>query len=218
MKRLRGNAADEVDWSAGHAHLARGAAAWAEALSPTPERARLILDERARCLALAPAQPRQSQSSAAVVFTRARGRFAIETQFVREVFHPGETMPVPGAPAFVHGVANFRGELLVLVDLCRVLGLGEPDAGPARDALVLGEDEVAFGIIADEVLAVTSIAADALPDLRSAHGAMPAQVVRGITVDGLVMLDGAALLADRRLVIGESEAAPALPAARGIGP
>ena len=46
MKRLRGNGADEVDWSAGHAHLARGAAAWADALSPTPERARLILDSR----------------------------------------------------------------------------------------------------------------------------------------------------------------------------
>jgi chemotaxis signal transduction protein len=218
MKRLAARPAVGIDWSAGHADLTRGAAAWSEALSPSPERTRRILDERARLLAHVPAQASATRSSDVVVFARGRGRFAIEARFVHEVFRPGEIVPLPGAPAFVHGVANFRGEFLVLIDLCRVLGLGEPGAAPVHDALALGEDDVAFGVVADEVLAVTSLAADTLHDPRTTLNAAASSAIRGITADGLVMLDGGVLLADRRLFTRESAATAPLPAGRGINP
>jgi chemotaxis signal transduction protein len=182
-----------IDWAAGRAHLARGAAAWSEALSPSPERQRQILDARARRLAMVPPAPARAGGGALVQFSRCGRRFAIEARFAHAVFRPGECIPVPGAPAPVLGVVAFRGGLLALVELCRLLDDAVPDAGPVREALALGESEREFAVAVDAVSAVAALA--------GALHAAPRQggLVRAISAEGTALLDGAALIAETRL-------------------
>lgn len=183
----------QIDWAAGRAHLARGAAAWSEALSPSSEGLRQILDARARRLAMAPPAPTQAGGSAVVHFSRRGRRFAIEARFAHAVFRPAECTPVPGAPASVLGVIAFRGGFLALVDLCRLVDDVATDAGPVREALVLGESEREFAVAVDAVSAVAALAGALHPAPRQGRH------VRAITAEGAAMLDGAALIADTRL-------------------
>lgn len=69
--------------------------------------------------------------SAVHVRVQVRGEvYAVPVEQVLEVAELGEVTPVPGAPANVIGVRNLRGEILPVVDLASVCGLGAGE--PAR--------------------------------------------------------------------------------------
>ena len=143
-------------------------------VSPTPERARLILDERARRLALAPAQPRQSQSNAAVCSRGCAGASPLRRALCGRCFIPARPCRCrarrPSSMVSPISAASFW---------CSSISAACWDwARRTRDrrancAMVLGEDEVEFGIIADEVQAITGFAAEALHDPQPAHDGTP---------------------------------------------
>ena len=79
-------------------------------------------------------------------------QFAIDVRNLREVMIVEKLTAVPGAPAFVRGVANLRGEVLAILDVASVLGLPSCGAGPAGKALVLEPASSQVAIVVDEIL------------------------------------------------------------------
>jgi purine-binding chemotaxis protein CheW len=138
-------------------------------------------------------------------FHLAGERFALETRYITQVVRPRECTPIPGVPAFLVGVVNLRGEILAVLDLCPVLGLGRTGAGDPSWIIVLGQQRDEFGVRVDAVLEVTTLRVDEVhePPGTVAAGARP--YLRGVTTDALIVLDGAALLRDDRLVINQGE-------------
>src|SRR5258708_884019 len=108
-----GRPIDSTDWREVRQRLAKAASATEEAARLSPERARAILEERARLLGrVPPAADARGEVLQVVTFTLGDERYAIETSHVREVVRPGEGYaPLPGAPAFVFGALNLRGEV-----------------------------------------------------------------------------------------------------------
>ena len=188
------------------------------ASSLSPERAKAIMDERARLLARVPAhKPRATEMLEIATFTLADERYAVEARHVREVLRSGELTPVPGAPEFLAGLVNLRGEILAVVDLRRFLGIAEAELTDRCRIIVLGHQRAEFGMLADEVYEVTTVPIDdvfAPPGSVAGIGREPTQgreplrsrVGRGVTKDALIILDGSELLAERRLFIDQSEA------------
>jgi len=176
----------------------------AEELSP--ERARAILEERARVLARVPERPVVAERVLSVAtFKLGAGRYAIEARTVREVGRLQQFSPVPGLPDFVVGVTNLRGEVLAVIDLGGLLGIAGVRRGEGSRLIVLGEEDAELAIVADETDEVVSVAADAVHP-PPAHLAKDERAfVRGVTADGLVVLDGPALLSDPRLFFDHSE-------------
>lgn len=78
--------------------------------------------------------------------------FAVDVRCLREVMVVGKPTAVPGAPSFVRGVANLRGEVITIVDLGPVLGLPVCAAGPTGKALVLEPAPSQVAIVVDDVL------------------------------------------------------------------
>ncbi|MES0874029.1 chemotaxis protein CheW [Sinimarinibacterium thermocellulolyticum] len=70
---------------------------------------------------------------------------------VREVIPPPATTRVPNAKPWMRGVANVRGELLAVVDLPGLLGLGETPQQRLQRVLVLNSRRVPVGLLVDEV-------------------------------------------------------------------
>jgi purine-binding chemotaxis protein CheW len=90
--------------------------------------------------------------------------FALEAGLVREVIDvPAETR-VPGAPAFVDAVINFRGRVIPLADLRLAFGLDKREATLDSRVVVIEHDIDAeptlIGLRADKVHEVTSIRLD----------------------------------------------------------
>ena len=79
-------------------------------------------------------------------------QFAIDVRHVREVMIVETLTAVPGAPAFVRGVASLRGEVLAILDVAPVLGLPSCRGGPAGKALVLEPAAGHVAVVVDDVL------------------------------------------------------------------
>ena len=104
--------------------LARAAEAPPEVVRLSPEKAKAVLDERARALArVPPAAAEASQILEIATFALANENYGVETRYVREVVRLSDYTPLPGAPAFLVGVLNLRGEILALIDLRTFFGV-----------------------------------------------------------------------------------------------
>ena len=79
-------------------------------------------------------------------------QFAIDVRRLREVMVVGKPTAVPGAPSFVRGVANLRGEVLALLDIAPALGLPACRVGPSSKALVLEPASSQVAIVVDDVV------------------------------------------------------------------
>lgn len=197
----------KFDWDAAKARLAWVAKTLEEVHQLSPERAKQVLDERARKLAqVPPEEPESDEVLEAVTFSLAGERFAVETRYVLEVLRSFDCTVIPGAPEFLSGVTNRRGEVLAVMDLCGFFNLKGNATGDQRPwVIVLGVDRAEFGILAHAVNEVTLLRVDQIHPPPGSVAGIARDYLRGVTSDALIVLDGGVLLADERLVIDQSE-------------
>jgi purine-binding chemotaxis protein CheW len=211
MKSKPGGKKEALDWARVRKRLARALAATQESWRPTPKRKQEILEERARRLAGAPAPPIAPAPGApvleVVVFALGNEEYALETRHVREVVRLADCTPLPGAPPFLLGAFNLRGDILAVFDLRSFFGIaGQRPAEGAR-VLVLGGERAEFGLLADAAREVRGVQADEILEPPGAVAGAGREYVRGVTKEALIVLDGAVLLGDRRLFIDWDETA-----------
>jgi purine-binding chemotaxis protein CheW len=194
-----------IDWRQVHERLARLAVAdGTQQLSA--EQARVVLEERARALARVAAAPASAAEMLEVAtFTLGNERYGIETRHVREVARLAEYTPVPGAPDFVLGILNLRGEIVALIDLRRLFGIGQSGTTDTSRVVVLGGSRREFGVLVDAVSEVLHLRADEVFDPPPTAGSPARNCLRGVTREALIILDGGALLQDGRLIIDASD-------------
>lgn len=192
-----------LDWSAIRARMERAEAAVQEALNPSPERARAIMDARARALSQVPAPARPPGARVDVVeFGLGKERYAIEARFVREIVRLTDYTPVPGTPEFIVGVTNLRGVVLAVVDLRRFFNVPPKGMTDLSRVIVLGTAQIEFGILADEAYGQIELAAGDILAPPGEVSGIGRAYLRGVTREALIVLDGAALLGDQRLIVG----------------
>ena len=160
-------------------------------LSPAENAA--ILAERARRLAA----PRVAGNGGAllelIAFELAGERYAIETRFVIDLLRSAEIALLPGVEPPLLGLVAWRGELLPLLDLHRILGLTTDGAAPSRHFVVLGDDRPAFAVEVDAPLELHDLPrSDVGP--TAGNGRDGRRLLEGVTRDALLVLDGADLI------------------------
>ena len=160
-----------------------------------------ILRIRARALA-APLESPPSEAILEVLeFRLAQERYAVETQYLREVYPLKHLTPLPAAPPFVRGIVNVRGQILPLLDLKRFFDLPDQGVTDLHRILVVEGNDMKLGLLGDATVGVRSIPADSLqPGLPTLTG-IRSDYLKGVTADCLVVLDLARILADPRIVV-----------------
>ena len=191
----------DIDWGEVRTRVAKAFAR--SSGESTPEHAREVLIERARRLALGSERPGVAVDALELLpFRLGREHYAIETRYAREVVRLTGFTAVPGTEDFLLGVANLRGEIVPVFDLMLFFGFASQGLLDRSRVIVIGAETVEFGIIADSVEAVTHVPAEALVGDAAFEGKRGGECVRGVTREAMIVLDGAALLEDRRLFIG----------------
>ncbi len=139
----------------------------------------LQIDQRCRLLAAdLPSQPAQQDSWSGIGFRLGEQWYVAPMGEVSEVLHEPRFTQIPGVKPWVKGVANLRGRLLPIMDLCGFFGHEVSAARKQRRVLVVEHNEVFAGLLVDEVFGLQHFARDRLAPLPAgeAQGPMAAFV------------------------------------------
>ena len=161
------------------------------------------LEARAVALARAPEEGGDQDAEAIVELTIAGRACAVEASCVIAVLRAPTVTPIPGAPATLLGIARVRGTILAVFDAGLPLFDRPSRQGPEARVLALGGGHPPLGIFVDSVdrVSMTPASVVAAPS-GNADG-----LVRGVGIDGRMLLSGAALLADRRFFVDAARSA-----------
>jgi chemotaxis signal transduction protein len=137
-------------------------------------------------------------------FVRSGERYLIESRYVTEVANR-ELTRLPGAASSLLGLANLRGEIIPVFDLACVLGR-TASSTPDRSAalIVLGGAQAEVALSAESLEGTSRLADHEIMAVRPSGSPL----IRGITRDARVVLDGRALLEGAALTLahtGETE-------------
>jgi len=130
-------------------------------------------------------------------------RYSIESKFVQEICPLKEISLLPCVPPFVAGIMNVRGRIVPVVDIRRFFDFPSKGLTDLNRVIVLASGDTEFGILADAIHGMRSISAERLqPSLPTLTG-IREEYLKGVTGDGVVVLDGAKLLSGGRIFVNE---------------
>ncbi|MES2870822.1 MAG: chemotaxis protein CheW [Pseudomonadota bacterium] len=123
----------------------------------------LEIDQRCRSLAagLVPAQA-QVDTWSGIGFRIGEHHLVAPMGEIAEILHEPRFTLLPGVKSWVKGVANLRGQLLPIMDLCGFFGVELSPLRKQRRVLVLEYKDVFVGLQVDEVLGMQHFAQGAL--------------------------------------------------------
>lgn len=112
------------------------------------------LERRGRAVsATADQQASTGREWVGVALRMAGDLYLVAREETREVLGvPASTTRVPGAKAWIRGLANVRGQLLPIVDLRQFLGSGVTPITRNTRVVVVNHREIPAGLLVDEVL------------------------------------------------------------------
>lgn len=193
-----------TDWIAVNHRLREAERIVQEGVAPDRTQTREILRARAKVLA----QERVPTESSAlhievVEFLLAYERYGIESVFVREIYQMKDLAPLPGTPAFVHGIINVRGRILTVIDIKKFFNMPEKGLTDLNKVIIVAGHGLEFGILADEVFGVRPILRDTIQTMLPTVTDSRDHYLTGITPERMAILDMATLLTDGRLIVSQ---------------
>jgi purine-binding chemotaxis protein CheW len=170
----------------------------------TPDEKKNILRARASLLARQPEQVAEVGASLEVVeFLLAHEHYGLESSYIREVYPLKEITPLPCTPPFVLGIINLRGQILSVIDLKKFFNLPDQNL-TLHKVIVVHTAEMELGILVDAVLGVRAIPIDQIQSSLFSSSGIAETYLRGLTVEGLIILDIVKILTDPRLIVDET--------------
>jgi purine-binding chemotaxis protein CheW len=138
------------------------------------EAAEATADAIAEAMADAEGEPEELEDfEEFVAFSLGDTRCVIPIRNVVEIGRIPDAVPVPNAPAWLHGLGNLRGQVLSLIDLRAFLGIGRVRPATGRMLVLRDEEEqVMAGLLVDHVHQIVSLSASrfhAMPETMPQH-------------------------------------------------
>lgn len=139
-----------------------------------------------------------------VPFTLGQEQFALETKYVKEIHPLKDYTFVPCAPNFLYGLTHVRRNILPIIDLKVFFSLPN-DSSIKKKLLIIGNQEVEFAILTDDFSGIRNVSKDELQITLPTLTGIRQDFLKGLLVDGTVILDGEKLLTSPHLVIDEKQ-------------
>ncbi len=111
-----------------------------------------------------PAQQEVAQTWSGIGFRIGEQHFVAPMGEVAEVLHEPRYTLLPGVKNWVRGIANVRGRLLPVMDLCGFLGAELSSAKKLRRLLVVEHRDVFAGLTVDAVFGMQHFAVDSFSE------------------------------------------------------
>lgn len=134
-----------------------------------------------------------------VTFQLAEETYGINVMQVQEVLRYSEIAPVPGAPEYVIGIINLRGNVVTVIDTRARFGLEPAAVSDSTRIVIIESDQQVIGILVDsvaEVVYLRSSDIDSAPNVGTEESARFIQGVSNRDNELLILVDLNKLLTD----------------------
>ncbi len=168
------------------------------------DRKRTILKQRAEKLAQQKRESLDGTSIEVIKFELAKEMYVLELQYVREIYPLKDFTRLPCVPPFVFGLINVRRRILSIIDLRIFFDLSMPQDSSDEKVIIIENKEMSFAIRTDKIVEVQSISIDTIQPPPPTLIGIRQEFLKGLTSDGMVLLDGAKLLSAQQLIVEES--------------
>jgi purine-binding chemotaxis protein CheW len=125
-----------------------------------------------------------------VTFRLDAEKYGIDVMRVREVLRNTEIAPVPGAPGFVLGIINLRGNVVTVIDTRKRFGLNPKAIDEASRIVILETGDEVVGMMVDSVAEVVDLRASSIETAPNVGNDESAKFIQGVSNcdDGLLIL------------------------------
>lgn len=134
-----------------------------------------------------------------VTFRLDHETYGINVMQVQEVLRYTEIAPVPGAPAYVMGIINLRGNVVTVIDTRSRFGLPGAEVTDNSRIVIIEAEKQVIGILVDsvaEVVYLRSSEIDSAPNVGTEDSAKFIQGVSNRDNELLILVDLNKLLSD----------------------
>ena len=160
-----------------------------------------------RALALAELQTEENNKQIdyvfVVMFILSGETYCIEADYVREALPLKDLTVVPCTPSFILGVINIRGQIYSVLNLKKVFNLAERGISEFNKVIIIQSEEISFGIVADTILGTKNILQSAINIAPYSRKTGKNEYISGVTSEGYIILNGAALMKSPELVVNQ---------------
>ncbi|MBL0710787.1 MAG: chemotaxis protein CheW [Colwellia sp.] len=125
--------------------------------------------------------------------------YGINVMQVQEILRYNEVAPVPGAPLYVLGIINLRGNVVTVIDTRSRFGLEPCEITDDTRIIVIESEQQIIGILVDSASEVVYLKPSEIENAPNVGNEESAQFIRGVTNrDGelLILVDLDKLLSD----------------------
>jgi purine-binding chemotaxis protein CheW len=125
--------------------------------------------------------------------------YGINVMLVQEVLRITDIAPVPGAPNYVVGIINLRGNVVTVIDTRMRFGLPSREMDDATRIVIIETEHQTVGIIVDSVSEVVDIYSNEIETAPNVGNDETARYIDGVVSRGdelLILVDLNKLLTD----------------------
>ncbi len=106
--------------------------------------------------------------------------YGINVMQVQEVLRYSEIAPVPGAPAYVLGIINLRGNVVTVVDTRHRFGLSEGEITDNTRIVIIETDSHVIGMLVDSVAEVVYLKQSEIETAPNVGNEESAKFIQGV--------------------------------------
>lgn len=125
--------------------------------------------------------------------------YGINVMHVQEVLRVSEIAPVPGAPDYILGIINLRGNVVTVIDTRSRFGLPEGEVTDSSRIVIIESDKQVVGILVDAVAEVVELRESQIDSAPNVGNEESSRYIQGIaTMESglLIVVDLQKLLTD----------------------
>lgn len=134
-----------------------------------------------------------------VTFHLDNEKYGIKVMQVQEVLRMTEIAPVPGAPHYVLGIINLRGNVVTVVDTRRRFGLADVESGDETRIVIVESESNVVGILVDSVAEVVDLKVSEIESAPNVGNDESSKYIQGVSSRGdelLILVDVNKLLSE----------------------
>ena len=125
--------------------------------------------------------------------------YAIAVMQVQEVLRVSEITPVPGAPEYVLGIINLRGNVVTVLDTRKRFGMPPKEVDDTSRIIIIEAGEQVVGLLVDSVAEVVYLKASEIESAPNVGNEDSSRYIQGVhSSEGnlLIMIDVNKLLTE----------------------